>query len=155
MFHQKLREYEKQTGIHLLENEMNRLSRIELVYTTNYIFIKYLKYKNKDIEEYKWYLEERNKNDTIYRTRDVDSKSKLEMLLKHSVSLYNAYKADVDVNQSDEFLNLKRLIDDQYDSDNKKPKDGKDYWVNKFAIIIITNVNSASFCICKSNYFFT
>ncbi len=154
IFRKKLREYEDKTGINLLEDEMKklngviiemsnidksiertdsmmisasckRLSRIELVYITNYMFVKVLKDNNKDIEDHKCYLEEGNKNDTIYRTRDVDSESKLEMLLKHSVSLYNAYKDDEDVNQSDEFLNLKRLIDDQYDSDNKKPKDGK------------------------------
>ena len=155
LFRNRIRDYEKKTGINLLENTMRELnkiilnlhkidrsiermdsmmisssckkmSRIELVYTINYNFIKLLEKKNKTPEEFKCYLDSKNKNDVIYRTKVNEEDSKLLTLLQNSLSLYDTFKDDEEVNKSEEFKLLKRIIDEQYDNEKKGPKDGKE-----------------------------
>ena len=154
-FRHKIREYYEKTRIDLFDNTMHELnelileiqnvdrsiermdsmmisasckilSRIELAYTVNFNFIKLLSNKKKDVDAFKKYLEKGNKNEVIYRTKNEETNGKLSTLLSDSIKLYDTYKEDVDVNETEEFKILERLIDEQYDKDNKKPKDGKD-----------------------------
>ena len=155
-FRVRLYEYSKKTGIDLFENTMReineelislskidkslnridslmisssckRMARTELIYTVNERFIKLLNKLNKNIdEEFKAYLEEDNSTEVLYRTKEAEIGGKLTLLLNHSIKLYNDNKDDADINCTEEFNQLKRLIDDQYDSTNSKPKDGKD-----------------------------
>ena len=155
-FRVRLYEYSKKTGIDLFENTMReineelislskidkslnridslmisssckRMARSELIYTVNERFIKLLNKLNKNIdEEFKAYLEEDNSTEVLYRTKETEIGGKLTLLLNHSIKLYNDNKDDADINCTEEFNQLKRLIDDQYDSTNSKPKDGKD-----------------------------
>lgn len=154
-FRAKCKKYLEETGIDLLDNcfkEINeniiqlhkidrtlertdslmisssckRLSRIELVYQVNYNFIKMLDKCGKVPVQYKDYLEKGNKNDVIYRTRESEEETKLKTLLKHSLELYDAFKNDEEINQTEEFKLLERLITEQYDDKNQKPKEGKE-----------------------------
>ena len=154
-FRNDIRKYEEKTGINLLENTMHeindkilelhnvdrsiermdslmisssckKLSRIELIYVVNYNFIKLLKKYNKVPTEYECYLDEKNKNEVIYRTKDKEIEDKLTTLISTSLNLYNEFKDDKEVCDSNEFQILKRLIDEQYDKDNDKPKGNKD-----------------------------
>ena len=110
----------------MISSSCKRLSRIELIYQVNYNFIKMLDKYEKVPTQYKEYLEKGNKNDVIYRTRESEEETKLETLIKHSLELYDEFKSDIEVNQTEEFKLLERLIEEQYDSENKKPKDGKE-----------------------------
>lgn len=154
-FRSKITKYEATTGINLFNNTMNqindlllklhdvdrsieridsmmisssckKLSRIELVYTVNYNFIKLLDSFNKVPSEFECYLNEKHKNEIIYRTRDSETDDKLTTLLSTSLKLYEAFKDDESVCESEEFKLLERMINDQYDCDNNKPKDNKD-----------------------------
>lgn len=154
-FRNAIRQHEEETGVNLFENTMRevnelilnlhkvdrsieridslmisssckKLSRVELVYTVNYNFIKFLKKFDKVPTEFECYLDEKYKNDVIYRTRDNETDSKLSNLLSTSLKLYDTFKDDKDVCESNEFKLLERLINDQYDKDNNKPKENKD-----------------------------
>lgn len=89
-------------------------------------FIKYLKTLDKVPTELECYLDEKHKNEIIYRTKDVETSDKLSTLLSSSLKLYNEFKDDKEVSESNEFKILERLINEQYDTDNNKPKGNKD-----------------------------
>lgn len=155
-FRRKIREYYEQTGINLLEvalKELNgdileladvdksvlrrdslmisdsckKLSRIELVYTVNHDFIKYLSVIGIEVkEEYQCYLNEKHRNEVIYRTRDEEGESKLETLLNTTLKLYEEYKENSQVNNSESFKLLERIITEQYNQDESKPKENKE-----------------------------
>lgn len=155
-FRKKIYNYEAETGINLFENtlkeindyllEMSKIdkklkrvdslmisssckdmTRTELIYKVNEMFIKLLKKKNKKIAgRFKNYLEQDNEVKVLYQTKESEIHAKLTMLLNESINLYKRYKNDKEVNDTEEFKNLERLINDQYDSDKKAPKDGKD-----------------------------
>lgn len=154
-FRRKIVNHETRTGINLFDNTMNeinnllikihdvdrsieridsmmisssckKLSRVELVYTVNCNFVKLLKKFDKVPSEYECYLNEKHRNEVIYRTRDSETDDKLTTLLSTSLKLYETFKDDKDVCESQEFKLLDRMINDQYDKDNNKPKDNKD-----------------------------
>ncbi len=154
-FRSKIVKYEGETGINLFENTMRelneeilnlskvdrsieridsmmisasckKLSRIELVYTVNHNFIKMLNDEEKVPIEFECYLNKNHKNEVIYRTRNIEASGKLSNLLLDSLKLYNDFKDDIEINKTKEFKLLERLIDEQYDNDNNKPKDGKE-----------------------------
>lgn len=124
----------------MISSSCKKLSRVELVYTVNYNFIKFLKKFDKVPTEFECYLDEKYKNDVIYRTRDNETDSKLSTLLATSLKLYDTFKDDKDVCESNEFKLLERLINDQYDKDNNKPKENKDIKPNSLQ----TPVNSSA-----------
>lgn len=116
----------------MISTSAKNMSRIELIYTVNYQFIKMLNDKFPDLipEECKSYLKEGHKNETIYRTKDSKAESKVEFLLKQSKILYDvAIKADKKVRENEEFKSLKRMLGEQTkddnDFDNIEPKDSK------------------------------
>lgn len=160
-FRTKVTDYFKKTGIDLIKEEVEsqskmieaklkidgkkirmdsfmvsssckRLSRIELVYTVNYRFIKMLSEVSKELipDSCKEYLEKGNKNETIYRTRDIATESKLIFLLNQSKTLYEIGMINGDaIKSTDEFKDLDRLINDQANQDENgvlEPKKGKD-----------------------------
>ena len=155
IFRKRLTQYESETNINLLENEMRDLnkyilglhkidrsiermdsmmisssckimSRVELVYTVNYNFIKLLDSIDKVPNKYKCYLEEGNKNEVIYRTKNSEEENRLSTLLNHSVALYKKYKHNKKINTTGEFMLLQRIVEEQYDNDKKCPKDNKE-----------------------------
>ena len=116
----------------MVASSCKNLSRIELVYTVNYQFVKMLSKSYNELipEDCRCYLEKGNKNDTIYRTKDNESETKLELLLKQSKSLYDTgVDAGKKVTESDEFKTLKRMLGEQTKDDNNfdviEPKDNK------------------------------
>ena len=154
-FRSKIVKYEEETGINLFENTMRelnkeilnlskvdrsieridsmmisasckKLSRIELVYTVNHNFIKMLNDEEKVPTEFECYLNKNHKNEVIYRTRDIEANDKLSNLLSDSLKLYNDFKDNIEINKTKEFELLERIINEQYDGDNDKPKDGKE-----------------------------
>ena len=155
-FRAKIFNYEAQTGIDLFERTMKELnekiielmkidssiqrmdsmmisdscktmSRTELVYTVNHNFIKMLdKNKYKIPNKLKNYLDEEYRIDILYRTREDKTLGKLETLLDHSLKLYKQNKHNQEIIKTKEFKNLERLIEDQYDSTNGRPKEGKE-----------------------------
>ena len=117
----------------MVSSSCKNLSRIELVYTVNYQFIRMLDQLSTDLipEECKSYLEKGHKNETIYRTKDSESETKLEFLLKQSRDLYNTgLEAGTKVTETEEFKTLKRMLGEQTkDGDNfniAEPKESKD-----------------------------
>lgn len=116
----------------MVSSSCKKLSRIELVYSVNYRLIKDLnEYDNSVIpEECLTYLEKGNKNETIYRTQDLEATSKLLTLLRHSEMLREACsKLGTVIINSKNYQLLVRMLEDQttIDGDNELiPKDGKD-----------------------------
>ncbi|MFW5737237.1 MAG: transposase [Halanaerobium sp.] len=88
-------------------------------------------------EGLKVYLEESHRNDVIYRTKNDQTKSKLQKLLEDAKTLYDtAVNADQEITYTEEFKLLKRMLgeqtdhdDDDFDDidpDNIEAKDGKE-----------------------------
>lgn len=115
----------------MVSSSCKKLSRIELVYSVNSKLIKAINKINPIIiiEKLKPYLEKEHKNDTIYRTRDLQADSKLSILINQSKLLYDiSLKAGEIVTSTEEFQLLKRLIEEQAIEDganNLAPKDSK------------------------------
>ena len=115
----------------MVSSSCKKLSRLELVYSVNYRLIKDLNEYNKSLipEECLTYLEKGNKNETIYRTQDLESTSKLLTLLKHSEMLHDACsKLDAIITNSENYQLLVRMLQDQTTMDENKltPKGGKE-----------------------------
>jgi len=112
----------------MIASSCKNLSRIELIYTVNAQFIKKLNQIDKDAipESCLSYLKKGHKNETVYKTRDKESESKLDFLLKQSKVLYNAaLKSDSKICNTEEFKTLKRMLGEQTkdndDFDNLSP----------------------------------
>jgi len=167
-FRERVTDYYKETGIDLIQQEVEaladliaeqleiegdraridsfmvsssarKLSRIELVYSVNANFIKMLSKSFAELipEEMEVYLKESHRNEVIYRTKNDETKSKLEKLIEDAKILYDKAVTDGgSVTETEEFLLLKRMLgeqtnhdDDDFDNldpDNIEPKDGKD-----------------------------
>jgi len=117
----------------MVSSSARELSRIELVYSVNAKFIKMLSKSFKDLipEDLEVYLKKSHRNDIIYRTKNDETKSKLEKLLEDAKTLYDkAVSTSGKVIETEEFLLLKRMLGEQTkdnnDFDNIDPKDGKD-----------------------------
>ena len=111
----------------MISDSCKTMSRTELVYTVNHNFIKMLdKNKYKIPNKLKNYLDEEYRIDILYRTREDKTLGKLETLLDHSLKLYKQNKHNQEIIKTKEFKNLERLIEDQYDSTNGRPKEGKE-----------------------------
>jgi hypothetical protein len=117
----------------MVSSSCKNLSRIELVYTVNYQFIRMLDQLSTDLisEECKSYLEKGHKNKTIYRTKDSENETKLEFLLKQSRDLYvTGLEAGTEVTETEEFKTLKRMLGEQTKEDDNfnivEPKESKD-----------------------------
>ena len=160
-FRERVRDHYEETGIDLIQKEVEaladiivehleiegnkaridsfmvsssarELSRIELVYSVNANFIKMLSKSFEELifESMEVYLEESHRNDVIYRTKNDETKSKLENLLEDAKVLYDkAVSTGGKVMETEEFLLLKRMLGEQTkdddDFDNIDPKDGK------------------------------
>ncbi len=97
------------------------LSKIELVYTVNTNLIKKLNQLDKAAipESCLSYLDKDHKNEIIYKTRDKESESKLDFLLKQSQMLYRtALESASKISETEEFKFLKRMLGEQTDYDN-------------------------------------
>lgn len=121
----------------MVASSCRNLSRIELVYTVNANLIKKLNQLDEAAipENCLSYLDKGHKNETIYKTRDKDSESKLDFLLKQSQMLYQAaLESDSEISETEEFKLLKRMLGEQtdhddfddLDPDNIKAKDAKE-----------------------------
>lgn len=155
-FRVRIYNYEAKTGINLLDNTLKMLnskiikmssigqgtkridsmmvsdscksmSRMELIYKINERFIEKLYELGEKIPGYfKCYLDEDNSVEVLYKTREFETGGKIKMLLNDSIKLHTKYKHNKRVNETKEFKQLERLIDEQYDKDKKGPKDGHD-----------------------------
>jgi hypothetical protein len=102
----------------MVSSSCKALSRIELVYSVNVKLIKTLNKIDTSLipQECLVYLEKGHKNETIYRTRDIEGESKLEFLLNHSQILYSAsLQAGDKVTKTEDFLLLSRMLIEQLD----------------------------------------
>lgn len=162
-FRNRVYEYYKETGIDLIQLEVEsltekiaeylkiddkqarmdsfmvsssckNLSRIELVYEVNSNFIEILaKLDSKSIpEKCSGYLESGHKKETIYKTKNEETESKLKFLLHQSQLLY---EVGLDIGQqatkTEEFKLLKRILNEQIKDDDSNsglptPKDGQE-----------------------------
>jgi hypothetical protein len=105
----------------MVASSCSNLSRIELVYTVNANLIKKLNQLDEAAipENCLSYLDKGHKNETIYKTRDKDSESKLDFLLKQSQMLYQAaLESDSEISETEEFKLLKRILGEQTDHDD-------------------------------------
>lgn len=100
----------------MVSSSCKKLSRIELVYSVNARFVKRLNEIDGAIipEPCKAYLEKGHKNETIYRTRDAESESKLVFLLKQSHELFQVgCLVGETVTVIEEFQLLSRMLAEQ------------------------------------------
>ncbi|RCW77915.1 transposase-like protein DUF772 [Halanaerobium sp. DL-01] len=105
----------------MVASSCKNLSRIELVYTVNANLIKkFNQLDNAAIpESCLSYLDKGHKNETIYKTRDKESESKLDFLLKQSQILYRAaLESKSKISKTEEFELLKRMLGEQTDHDD-------------------------------------
>lgn len=144
-FRARLYNYEKETGIDLIQEEVEeqaeliakyleidnkkirmdsfmvsssckKLSRIELIYSVNARFVKHLNKIASDAipQECKAYLESGHKNETIYRTRDVETESKLQILIKQAQKLHQkGSELGEAITQTEEYQLLDRMLKEQ------------------------------------------
>lgn len=114
----------------MVSSSCKKLSRLELVYSVNAKFVKALKKINEDVvpENCKAYLEKEHKNQTLYQTRDNESESKLEILLKHTSQLYTLVQSlGNKYSDMEECLLLERMLKEQTDeNDNVTPISAKE-----------------------------
>lgn len=127
--HLKIDDKKVRVDSFMVSSSCKNLSRVELVYTVNALFIKALKELAEDTipEECLPYLEKGHKNKTIYRSRDAEMETKLEFLLKQSKTLYDAaIETGKEVTDIEEFKTLKRMLGEQTKDDddftNAEPK---------------------------------
>jgi len=107
----------------LVSANCKRMGRLELIYVVNANMVKALKDKGYAIPtSCRHYLQEKDKNDHIYRLQKEDVPETIAKLLKESVELYKTVPAEL--KDSPEFENLARLIEEQTDDDHT-PKDGR------------------------------
>lgn len=100
----------------MISSSCKKLSRIELIYSVNHCMVKTLaKLAPEAIpESCQGYLEKKHKNAIIYRTRDEEADSKLDMLLSQTEELYSAASsAGGKVTASKGFSLLSRFIKEQ------------------------------------------
>ena len=162
-FRNRVYDYYKETGIDLIQQEVEslsskiaqylqidneqarmdsfmvsssckNLSRIGLVYEVNANFIDLLNDKSPENipDKCRGYLEKGHKQDTIYKTRNKETESKLEFLLYQSQLLYETgLKIGDKVTDTEEFKLLERILDEQTkdddddDSNRPTPKEGE------------------------------
>lgn len=116
----------------MVSSSCKKLSRLELVYSVNYKFIKDISKINKSLipKECEAYLEEGNKNETIYRARNSNLDSKLGVLLKHSKNLLNiGNNSSEDIQNLESFQLLVRMLQEQTtidENNNLSAKAGAD-----------------------------
>ena len=155
-FRVRIYNYQAETGINLFDNTMKKIneiiikmssisrgtkridsmmvsdscksmSRMELIYKINERFIEKLYELGEKVSGYfRQYLEEGNSVEVLYKTRENETGGKIKMLLNDSIKLHTKYKHNKRVNETKEFKQLERLIEEQYDKDKKEPKDGHD-----------------------------
>ncbi|HMA59698.1 MAG TPA: transposase [Halanaerobiales bacterium] len=110
----------------MFASSCRNLSRLELIYTVNRQMAKKLKQEDEDIipHGFHQYLKDGHKKNTIYTTHDNEAESKLEFLLKHSKTFYDLIlESSLDIYKSQEFKNLKRLLNKQTKSNDKDDDD--------------------------------
>lgn len=100
------------------------MGRLELIYTVNLNMVKVLAQEDASLipESGKHYLEEKDKSAHIYKIKKEEVQSKTEQLLNESLALYEAVPQNL--HESQAFLNLARLLEEQLDDDI--PKDAKE-----------------------------
>jgi len=97
----------------MISSSCRKLSRLEIIYSTVARLIKVID-KNTNLPEYfKPYLDENHYNDTIYRARDKDLKTKIKKVLKDGVKLYSIYRKDKEIRRTKEFKLLARMLKEQ------------------------------------------
>jgi len=100
----------------MISSSCKKLSRIELIYNVNHCMIKALAKLASEVipESCRGYLEKKHKNEIIYRTRDQETDSKLEALLKQTEELYAVSSATGEkITSSKAFSLLARFIKEQ------------------------------------------
>jgi hypothetical protein len=99
----------------MISSSCRKLSRIELVYSVNYLIVKALHKDGFEIpSSCLGYLEKGHKNDTIYRMANQETDSKLITLLAQSEELYQAGLAtDEKIMSGKAFKCLERLLTEQ------------------------------------------
>ena len=116
----------------MVSSSCKKLSRIELIYSVNSKLVKALKEEKESLipQECLSYLEKGHKNDTIYRTQDSETDSRLSLLLKQSKMLYDVCsKAGEAITSLEGYQLLVRMLKDQTnieDQNNITAKAGKD-----------------------------
>jgi hypothetical protein len=99
----------------MISSSCRNLSRIELVYSVNYLMVKALHKAGFEVpQSCLGYLEKGHKNETIYRMVSQETESKLKTLLDQSEELYQAGLATGEKTMSGKaFKCLERLLTEQ------------------------------------------
>jgi len=106
----------------MISSSCKRLSRLEIIYSCVSRLIEEIQKVEPTLlpEKYKPYLEERHRNETIYRSKDKDIETKLTTVTEDAIELFYLCK-DTAVEASEDFLLLSRMLGEQ----TKLTTDGK------------------------------
>lgn len=98
----------------MVSSSCKKLSRLEIIYSCIERLIKEIQKSSPEIlsDALNIYLEEGNRNDTIYRSRDKDLDSKLKSLTADAIELYYLCK-DRPIEESENFNILARMLGEQ------------------------------------------
>ena len=112
----------------MISSSCKHLSRIDLVYKVNINLIETVQNKDENLlgEREKEYLKTGFKQEAVYSVTKDNQNEKLILLLKDSKMLYDKYKENEDINKTEEFSLLDRLLNEQVDNTTGTPKESKD-----------------------------
>lgn len=101
----------------MVSSSCKKLSRLEIIYSCVERLIKKIQKENLDIldDNLKVYLEEGNRNDTIYRCKDKDIDSKMDTVISDAVKLFYLCQG-LSIEEIDEYKTLSRMIGEQTNS---------------------------------------
>lgn len=101
----------------MVSSSCKRLSRLEIIYSCVERLIRKIQESNLNIidDNLKVYLEQGNRNDTIYRCKDKDIASKMNTVISDAVKLFNICQG-LSIEETDEFKTLSRMIGEQTNS---------------------------------------
>jgi len=101
----------------MVSSSCKRLSRLEIIYSCVKRLIRKIQELNLNIldDNLNVYLEQGNRNDTIYRCKDKDIASKMNTVISDAVKLFNICQGLL-IEETDEFKELSRMIGEQTNS---------------------------------------
>lgn len=111
----------------MINSSCKKLSRINLIYKVNVNVIEKINEIEEGIlkEEFKNYLDPNFKKEQVYSTTKETHQEVLKKLLEDSKKIYESYKGNEKIKNTEEFKLLERLINEQMDDSKNEPRESK------------------------------
>ena len=111
----------------MINSSCKKLSRINLIYKVNVNVIEKINEIEEEIlkEEFKKYLDPNFKKEQVYTVTKETHQEVLKKLLEDSMKIYESYKENEKIKNTEEFELLERLINEQMDDNKNEPRESK------------------------------